>query len=216
MSLFKRLSTTLISRFDQVVTEIENHDAIIQASLTEMSGKIAKAKIALNRACREGERLKTEITENRNNVQRWRERAVSCGKTDEPKALECLRRAHRCQDQAEALQKTLDGYQHSIETMTRNIQSSEQQLTEMKQKLTLMRAKQATSKVNATVSTRNSDMESMLEETFNRWEMNLHCDDIPLGCPDAMDPIEREFVTQEEQNDLRNELTSLLAKEERQ
>ncbi len=29
MSLFKRLSTTLFSRIDQVVGEIENHDAVI-------------------------------------------------------------------------------------------------------------------------------------------------------------------------------------------
>jgi len=62
-------------------------------------------------------------------------------------------------------------------------------------------------------------VESMIDETFNRWEMNIHHDDIPLECTDAinaMDTLEREFITQEQQNDLRNELAALLAKEEQQ
>ncbi|MCB1935761.1 MAG: PspA/IM30 family protein [Nitrosomonas sp.] len=220
MSILKRLSTTLISRFDQVVTGIENHDAVIQASLDEMSNKIAKAKIALNRACRERDRLKTEIEPQLNNVQRWRERAVSCAQSDEAKALECLRRSHCCENQAAAMQKTLDEYERSIETMIVKIKSSEQHLAEMKQKLTLMRARQATSNVNSTLSTTNppnGDVEKMLDETFTRWEMNIHHDDIiTLECPDTMDAMEREFITQEQQNDLRNELSALLAKEEQQ
>jgi len=222
MSILKRLSTTLISRFDQVVTGIENHDAVIQASLDEMNSKLAKAKIALNRACRERDRLKSEIETQLNNVQRWQERAVDCAKTDESKAMECLRRARYCENQAAAMQKTLNEYNRSIETMTGKIKSSEQHLTEMKQKLTLMRARQATSNVNSTLSTDsppNGDVEKMLDETFNRWEMNLHHDDIPLECLDtanAMDTLEHEFITQEQQNDLRNELAALLAKEEKQ
>ena len=36
MSIFKRLSATFGARLDQVVGEIENHDAVIVASLTEI------------------------------------------------------------------------------------------------------------------------------------------------------------------------------------
>ncbi len=218
MSILKRLSTTLISHIDRVVTEIENHDAVIQASLDEMSNKITKAKIALNQACRERDRLKTEIDKQRNNMHRWQVRAISCAKSDEPRALECLRRSHKSRDQAVMLQKSLDIYTHSIEKMTGDIKSSAQRLTEMKQKLTLMRAKQATGKISAITCPPDGKAESTLEDTFNRWEMHINYDGIPLDCTDTntVDELEHEFITQEQQNDLRNELAALLAKEEQQ
>jgi phage shock protein A len=221
MSILKRLSTTLISRIDRVVTEIENHDAVIQAALDEMNSKMAKAKIALNQACRERDRIKAELETQRHNVHRWQERAIICAKTDESKALECLRRSHRSRDQAAALQKSLGEYTRSIEKMTGNIQSSAQRLNEMKQRLTLMRAKQATSKVGATVRSPCCDSESIAEDTFNRWEMHINHDDIPLDCAanaaeDTVDELEHEFITQEQQDDLHNELAALLAKEKQQ
>jgi len=221
MSILKRLSTTLISRIDRVVTEIENHDAVIQAALNEMNSKMAKAKIALNQACRERDRIKTELETQHNNIQRWRERAIICAKTDEttgePKALECLRRSHKSRDRAAVLQKSLDAYARSIEKMTGNIQSSAQRLNEMKQRLTLMRAKQATSKTDATVHSTCGDAENIVEDTFNRWEMHLNHDDIPLDrTTDDVDELEHEFITQEQQNDLRSELAALLTPEKQQ
>ena len=217
MSILKRLSTTLISRIDRVVTEIENHDAVIQAALNEMNSKMAKAKIALNQACRERDRIKTELETQQSNVHRWQERAIICAKTDESKALECLRRSHKSRDRAAMLQKSLGEYTRSIEKMTGNIQSSAQRLNEMKQRLTLMRAKQATSKTDATAHSNCGDAESIVEDTFNRWEMHLNHDDIPLDCTtDDMDELEHAFITQEQQNDLRSELTALLTREKQQ
>ncbi|MBX3630415.1 MAG: PspA/IM30 family protein [Nitrosomonas sp.] len=218
MSILKRLSTTLISRIDRVVTEIENHDAVIQASLNEMSSKLATAKITLSQACRERDRLKTEIEKQRDNMHRWQERAISCAKSDEPKALECLRRSHKNRDQAAMLQKSFGEYARSIEKMTGNIKSGEQRLTEMKQKLTLMRARQATSKISTTTCPPDSAAESILEDTFNRWEIHISHDEIPLNCTDTntVDELEHEFITQEQQNDLRNELASLLTQEKQQ
>ncbi|MDC8444506.1 MAG: PspA/IM30 family protein [Nitrosomonas sp.] len=221
MSILKRLSTTLISRIDRVVTEIENHDAVIQAALNEMNGKMARAKIALNQACRERDRIKAELETQHNNIQRWQERAIICAKTDEStgesKALECLRRSHKSRERVAVLKKSLDEYARSIEKMTGNIQSSAQRLNEMKQRLTLMRAKQATSKTDAAVHSPCGDAESIVEDTFNRWEMHLNHDDIPLDCAtDDVDELEYEFITQEQQNDLHNELTALLTREKQQ
>ncbi|MDR4519950.1 MAG: PspA/IM30 family protein [Nitrosomonas sp.] len=217
MSILKRLSTTLISRIDRVVTEIENHDAVIQAALNEMNSKMAKAKIALNQACHERDRIKAELETQHNNIQRWQERAIISAKTDESKALECLRRSHKSRDRVAVLQKSLDAYARSIEKMTGNIQSSAQRLNEMKQRLTLMRAKQATSRTDATVHSSCGDAESIVEDTFNRWEMHLNHDDIPLDCTtEDIDELEHEFITQEQQNDLRSELTALLTREKQQ
>ena len=44
MSLLKRLSITIFSRIDNAVAEIENHDALIKATLEEQAGKLMRAK----------------------------------------------------------------------------------------------------------------------------------------------------------------------------
>jgi len=80
--------------------------------------------------------------------------------------------------------------------------------------LTLMRANQATNKTDATIHSTCGDAESIVEDTFNRWEMHLNHDDIPFNCTtDDVDELEHEFITQEQQSDLHSELTALLTRE---
>ena len=214
MSILKRLSATFFSRVDQVVGEIENHDAVIQASLNEMSRKIANAKVELRQADREKTRLKDQLEEQQSNVQRWRDRATECAKSDEDKALECLRRSHHCQTHAERLEKTLAEYEQTTETMADNIKAGEQHLAEMKRKLTLMRARQATGKVNSVIHASDDNLEKVLDDTFDRWEINISHAEISFNHVDELDPIEREFISKEQKNDLRDELAELLAKEQ--
>ena len=49
MSIFKRLSATLVTSIDRVVGEIENHDAVIQASINDIRKKVAEAKVRLGK-----------------------------------------------------------------------------------------------------------------------------------------------------------------------
>ena len=76
MSIFKRLSATVVSNLDRVVGEIENNDAVIQASLTELRRKIAAAKVRLSHVHRQEARLNRQIRKRREDEQRWGERAV--------------------------------------------------------------------------------------------------------------------------------------------
>ena len=214
MSIFKRLSATLVTSIDRVVGEIENHDAVIQASINDIRKKVAEAKVRLGQVCREEERLKQQIQEQQQNAQRWRHRAVECAKSDESKALECIHRSRHCQQQAERLTRAKDQYQQTAEKLAGDIEASEQRLAEIKQKLTLMRARQSTSTaINATSKSENNTTQ-LMNETFDRWEINISQAEMAIDAYDVVDPIEREFVTQEQQDELRNELAELLAKEE--
>ena len=214
MSIFKRLSATLVSRIDQVVGEIENHDAVIQASLNDMCKKVAEAKVRLGRVRREEERLNQQIREHRQNEERWHKRAVASAKDDEAKALECVRRARHCRQHAEKLAQVQAGYEQTADKLAHDIEASEQRLAETKHKLTLMRARQSTSAaVNATCKP-ESGTDQFLDETFDRWEVNISQTEMTVEHHDIVDPVEREFITQEQQEELRNELAELLAREE--
>jgi len=214
MSIFKRLSATLVSSIDQVVGEIENHDAVIQASLNDMRKKVAEAKIRLGQVCKEEERLKQKIMEQHQNATRWQQRAVDCAKNDETKALECVRRSKHCQQQADRLTQTKAQYIQTAGKLAQDIEISEQRLTEIKQKLTLMRARQSTSSaINATNKAENNTS-LLLDETFDRWEINISQAEMAIDTHDTVDLMEREFITQEQKEELKHELAELLAEEE--
>jgi len=214
MSIFKRLSATLLSSIDQVVGEIENHDAVIQASFSDMQKKVAEAKVRLGQVRREEARLAQQIQEQQQNAQRWRQRAVKCAKSDEAKALECVRHSHHCQQQAERLTEAQSQFAQTAQRLAQDGATSEQRLTEVKHKLTLMRARQSTSSaINATSQSETASFQ-LLDDTFDRWEITISQGELAGDSLAIADSLEHEFVTQEQQAALRNELAELLAKEE--
>jgi len=214
MSIFKRLSATLVSRIDQVVGEIENHDAVIQATLNDMRKRIAEAKVRLGQVHREKEHLQQQGQELQENARRWQQRAIECSASDETKALKCVSRSRFCEQKEARLQQAIDQYRQTADKLGRDIDSSEQRLAEMKQKLTLMRARQSTSSaVNATSET-NNNMGNPLDETFDRWEINISQTEMIVDQHESMDLLERDFINREKEEDLRQELSTLLAREE--
>lgn len=214
MSIFKRLSATLVSRIDQVVGEIENHDAVIQATLNDMRKKVAEAKVRLSQVHREKEHLQQQGQELLENVRRWQQRAIECAETDEAKALECVSRSRFCEQKEAKLRQAINQYRLTADKLEQDIESSEQRLAEMKQKLTLMRARQSTSSAVSATSETNHHVENRLDETFDRWEINISQAEMIADLPESTDLLERDFINQEQEENLRQELDILLAREE--
>ncbi len=215
MSIFKRLSTTLVSHVDQVVGEIENHDAVIQATLDEMRKKIAQAKVNLAQVQREETKLKQQIETQENDQQRWRERAVISAKTDEAKALICLQRSQQCDKEIVRLKHSLDTYQQTSQQLAQDITQSETQLAEMNQKQTLMRARQSSSAALNTTNQAMHEDNRQLEKSFDRWEVKVCQAEMRNDNAPIIDPIEQEFATREQQDELRQQLADLLAEEKK-
>jgi phage shock protein A len=214
MSIFKRLSATLVSSIDQVVGEIENHDAVVQASLQDMRKQIAEARVRLSRVHQEQASLQEQIQEQQDGAQRWRERALACSRSDEGKALECLNRSRHCQQRAEKLEQVLAGYESTAEKLAVDIETSEQRLAQNKQKLTLMRARQSTSSALNATGEGGPDACQLMDDTFDRWEINISQAEMIANSHALVDPLEREFTTREQQEELRRELAALRAGEE--
>ena len=143
-------------------------------------------------------------------------RAVECAKTNEAKALECVSRGRHCQQQVARLEQALTQYQQTAEKLANDITASEQRFTETKQKLTLMRARQSTSSALQATSESNHDAHQLLEDTFDRWEVNISQAEMTIDSHPIVDPVEHEFVVREQEDELRNELAALLAEEEQQ
>jgi len=210
MSLLKRLSTTIIAQLDHVVGEIENHDAVVKASITELKKKIVEANVHLDRVHNDATQLQTKITQYQNDAKRWQSRAVDCANEDEQKALSCVSRARQCEKKVTQLEITFTQYQQTAEKLAQDIHTAENRASELKQKHDLMRARQSScATLNATQET-HDESASMLCDTFDRWEIKLRQTEMSVDAQPNIDTLEQEFVQQERDNELRQALDDLL------
>jgi len=213
MSIFKRISATVVSNIDRVVGEIENNDAVIKATLTELRKKVAAAKVRLAHVHRQAASLDAQIQQRREDEQLWGERAVAVASSDEARALECVRRRQQCRLQAEKLEQTLQHYQMAAEKLGRGVQEGEQRLAEMGQKHTLMRARQSTAEALSAASQAGDDFLQQMDEGFDRWEIKILQEEMAVDSGEVLDPLDREFSSSETEQLLRDELAALIAKE---
>jgi len=213
MSVIKRLSATLVSNIDRVVGEIENNDAVIQATLSEMRRKVATAKVRLAQVHRQGADLDREIRQRRKDEQLWGARALEVASTDEAKALECVRRRLQCRRQAEKLEQGQQHYQLTAEKLARGVEEGEERLAEMGQKHTLMRARQSTAEALHAANQAGDESLQQVEDSFDRWEVKILQEEMIMDSDDMLDPLDREFTHSENEQVLRDELTALQTKE---
>lgn len=213
MSIIKRLSATLVSNIDRVVGEIENNDAVIQATLTELRKKVAAAKVRLAQVHRQEANLNRQIEKRRADEQRWGERAIEAASTDEARALECVRRRQQCRQQAQRLEQGQQHYQLTAEKLARGVAEGEERLAEMGQKHTLMRARQSTAEALSAANQAGDDFLQQMEDGFDRWEVKILQEEMAVDSDDMLDPLDREFSNSENDQALRDELAALMAKE---
>jgi len=68
MPLIKSLFTTLYSRVDHVVNRIENHDAVIEATIMDIRRALVQAKGCLDKVRNDGQKLSLQLTTNIDNA----------------------------------------------------------------------------------------------------------------------------------------------------
>ncbi|MAT50891.1 MAG: hypothetical protein CMK32_06885 [Porticoccaceae bacterium] len=211
MSIIKRLSATLVSRIDQAVAEIENHDAVIQASLKELAQKTAAAKVRLGQLHREQQQLRERASDLRAGEDQWHERALRCGRHDEDNALECLRRARQCRHEAERLDALETDYKLATEKLETSISTLEQRLADTRHQHTLLRARHSTQQAMAASAASPLRVCDELGESFARWEIAITEAELAGGLETSSDPLAQQFDRQEEEASLRAELNELMA-----
>ena len=96
MGIVRRFTSTVSSSFDWVITQIENHEALVGAAIRDAQGAVAKARAQLQRVKGDGQRLRERLSEAQTNMELWQDRAIRIAKTDQERAIECLRRKKAC------------------------------------------------------------------------------------------------------------------------
>lgn len=210
MSLIRRISTSITSSVDRAVSKVENHDAIINAALRDTQQAAARSRVRLERVRKDGHNLKTRRANLQQAVMRWSDRAKSVASSDETKALECLRRRKECELQLRQLEDAIDKHDELETRIGEQVKKIEARVGEVAQQRNMMRSRQSVADAMRTINNIEGVSYGEIEDTFDRWEINLGETEIFMGASSNTDRLETEFLAEEDTAELRAELEVLL------
>ena len=173
MSLIRRISTSITSSVDRAVSKVENHDAIINAALRDTQQAAARSRVRLERVRKDGHNLKTRRANLQQAVGRWTERARRIAADDEAKALECLRRRKDCEMQLGNLDDSIEKHEELEARISEQVKKIEARIGEIAQQRNMMRSRQSVAEAMRTINNIEGVSYGEIEDTFDRWEINL-------------------------------------------
>jgi phage shock protein A len=192
------------------VSKVENHDAIINAALRDTQQAAARSRVRLERVRKDGHSLKTRHANLILAGSRWAERAKSIAATDEAKALECLRRRKDCETQVRNLEDSILKHDELEARIAEQVKKIEARIGEVAQQRNMMRSRQSVAEAMRTINNIEGISYGEIEDTFDRWEINLGETEILMGATTTSDPLDSAFLNEEETAELRAELDVLL------
>lgn len=221
MSIIKRISSTLSARIEQVVSEMENHDAIVQVTVNDMQKKIVDAKVVLRQVKQEANKLDEQIIQMQQETKSWQQRAISCAAKDREKALLCVRRSQHCESNRTSLLHRQQQYHNMSEKLQVDIDNSAQKLATLKQQLLMLRARQSTSEALNAGSIVHCTNTLDIQSNIDRWESEITRSELHAQLASANasglipngDDIADEFNESEQRIALETALDALLAQE---
>ena len=210
MSLIRRISATLTSSVDRAVSKVENHDAIVNAALRDTQQAAARSRVRLERVRKDGHALKNRYQSLQLAESRWTDRARKLGTSDEAKALECLRRRKECVTQLANLKDSIEKHEELESRIAAQVKKIEARIGEVAHQRNMMRSRQSVAEAMRAIHNIEGVSYGEVEETFDRWEINLGETEILMGACTATDPLESEFLAEEDTEALRAELDELI------
>jgi phage shock protein A len=210
MNIFARITATLTGKLDEMVSHVENHDAVVAVALKDTCAAAAKAKVRLERVHRDGEAMHKRLQEAMRMERLWENRAKETAAKDEQKALACIARRNQCREQAAQIQTALARHEELEIKIRENVQRMEQRLRDITQQQNLMRSRQSTADALRIICKIEGATDYGIEDTFDRWEMLITETEYSVGQMPDTDALDMSFVKDENTAHLQAELAALL------
>ena len=214
MRMLKRWVSCVSANFDWVLTQVENHEALVDSAIREMQAAGGKARVQLARVKRDGEGMRQRQAQLKEQEQSWTERAVRVGTAEPDKALECLRRKRSAVAEIASLQKQSEEHARLEVQLTADLKHLSTRIEELKRKKNTMTARQYRAEAMRVGQTEDIALISEIGDIFERWENRVaEAETINLEPEDNLDA---ELRSDEEQAELKAELAALLQAEQPQ
>lgn len=210
MNVFQRVTATVTRSIDKVVDQLENQDAVAEATLRQVRRNAAEAKVRLAALARDRDELAAKLDSLEKVARRWTERAAKIGRADEDKALECLRRRRHAQSQITQTQTVLAEYDARVEQLGASVAQMDERLLSLTQKRNVLRTRDAVSNAQGTLRRLQEQDCDGLDAVYERWEARLLADEYATPVAAPIDEFERTLDDEEEQLSLQAELACVL------
>ena len=209
MNGFRRWTIGVCAKFDDLLGQVENHEALASQALRDMRASLARANGQLSRVERDCRALEQETKATRATADQWRARAQN--EPDDQRALECLRRAREKAGEAERLSARLDEQRRMRDQVATTVRGLEQKFLDLSGKQRLLSTRQAAAQASAAVNSESSNSADV-EDVFCRWEDRLSEREFQPGAARTLqDDFTESYSEQEESESLARELRALRA-----
>jgi phage shock protein A len=210
MTRWKRWTSGFVASIDQVIAQVENHEAQVTSALRELEQGILRSKVQLARVERDGVALRRTLADEREAALRWRERAKR--EADDKRALECLRRAKRGEARASELDKQRSEHERVEAQLGADIRTLEERMVELRQQRNTMRTRQSRAEALTVAQGYGELNDGEIGQILERWELRVSESEIASGCDRRpVDGFAEEFSSAEEEASLRLELEAIKA-----
>ena len=218
MHSLRRLTTTLVASFDKTVSSMEDHEAIVDATIRDSKKATARATFKLKKMCADNQRLKNQISNLESESEQWEARALRSHKDNHDDAIKCIAERNRCTDHIDKLTTRL-AQQQEHETRAKDAVN---RLIERTDSLTSKRSelssRAATAKATQIIDRLEGDEGLSINETLDRWEERVFeseaiSDIHTMDCvpKNTINEFSENFQRQEDQQKLDQDLASLIA-----
>jgi phage shock protein A len=214
MSIFNRITATFAASVDKAVSQVENHDAVIEVSIKECRTALAKAQVRYSRVKKDRQNLQTKLQELHEMETTWENRAKSVAIQDEKMALDCLHRKNVCKQHIATTQESLMHHEELEQKVSASITKIEQRLSEITQQRNMMRSRHSAADALRTINSIQGSTRGDVDDTFERWELLISEAEYEVGETEPVDLLDKSFCEKEDEDALRAELTVLMSNEE--
>jgi phage shock protein A len=216
MSILKRFVTTVHASVDRTLAGIENHEAVVDAALTESRQAVARARVRLARLEKDGAEQRNRVTELVTQIELWNERARSVATTDREKALACIQRRRHCEQELHSAKAQMHEHEKIIKRVRDSISESSGRVQTLQAQRNQMRSREAAAHAGQIVHKLEGRVGDDVEAAIERWEVSvgqaeLLTEHYPLT--ESYDELAESFISEEENNLLETELEMLLKEE---
>lgn len=213
MNSLRRLTASIISSFEGVVGQLENHEALVTTAIREAEQAAGRAKAQLSRVQKDGIAMRKRVEELQEQAALWEDRAKRIAAQDEVKALECVRRRQRYLSQATTIEEQAIGHVKLERQLNADLSMVQDKLNALRQQRNIMRTRESRAEALRVVQSVESSTIGEIDDIFDRWEARIsacesHVDSsVSLGGDD----LSAEFSSKEQEEELRAILQSFVA-----
>lgn len=212
MNSLRRLTASIISSFEGVVGQLENHEALVTTAIREAEQAAGRAKAQLARVQKDGISMRKRVEELREQAEIWEDRAKRIAAQDEAKALECVRRRQQYLAQASKIEEQAADHVKLERQLGADLTMVQEKLGGLRQQRNIMRTRESRAEAIRVVHSIDSSTIGEIDDIFDRWEARITaCEQhVDTSLPNSTDDLSVEFSSKEEEGELKAILSALV------